>query len=347
MSEMSEVTKAASVALVEVLAESGTPVTVIRNVPTTIVAQVANQLPKGPAVQGNIGQPGQVVAVARPGVAQLVRVAAGTGPKAPPMPAGMKSASTNTVLDDSFFRAVLYGTTSSKKTTTAAEFEDPEFVRIILTRDESQLIPLAGQGYQYVKCDSASKFEYAMKYPEAIWPEWGGLADPQRRRTIIVDDLTKALDVIVKSATAKDNRMAYRDAKNTLDDLVTSLSSKPYNIILITLAKIGDNIRDEEQIGPEMSPSLRNYIEGEFSAVLFVDATKNMILTDREKFGIAVENADGKVTGTKNRIIFSKTKLPKMLVGKGLINLWEPRDLRAFWKKLKSAQLQAVTGGKK
>lgn len=281
--------------------------------------------------------------VAKPGLAATVKAAV-----APAGMGGMVPATTDTVLSDSYFRAVLYGPTGERKTSTAAEFEDPEYVRIVLTRDPSQLIPLAGLNYRYVHADTAAKFEFAMTKPEQLWPEWGRMADPEKRRTIICDDLTKAIDLMVKAAAVKDNRMAYRDAKNDLDEIVTGLCRKPYNIILIALAKVGESIKDDEMIVPEMSPSLYRYVCSEFSAVLYIDAKKDKILTSTDSFGIATENADGKVTGTKTRSIFSKHKLPKMLVGKGLIAQYEPRDLRAFWKKLKAAQLTAVkTGGVK
>lgn len=341
---MNDTTKAASENLIAEIEKSGVVVERASepsagNKPGTIPLTVGRVTP----ISGAVNTPGlkpllaKPVAPAKP-VTTVAALARNTRPNSP-IPSGLETLSTDTVLDDSFFRTVLYSVTSGRKTSTAHGFEEPEYVRTILTRDKSQMIPLAGEGYKYVHANDATKFSFAMNSPEKLWPDWAEMPDPDKRRTIIVDDLTKALDVMVKSALVKDKRMAYRDAKNDLDEMVTGLSRKPYNLIIITLAKIGENIKDNDEIGPEMSPSLLSYITAEFSAVLYVDIDKWQILTDRDKFGVGVDERGNVLP---QRRIFAKHKLPRKLVGKGLINLYEPLDLKAFWKKLRAAQGTAV-----
>lgn len=263
-------------------------------------------------------------------------------------PASLKPGNTNGLSDQSFFRCVLYSETSARKTSTAAQFAGPDFTRIILTRGEDQLLPLDGMGFQYVYCPDAASLTYAMKNPEALWPDWAKMPDPDKKRTIVIDDITKGVQSVVESNTAKDNRMAYRDAQVDVDKGVQYLGGKPYNQILIALAKVRDNqITNEEQIGPDLPPSMMNYIMAEYTAVLYVEVPPNPLnpwkmLTDRDSFAYVDTDSFGKEK-TYRRNIFAKHKTSLLSLGKGPnllgIQRREPLDLKLFWDKCKALQV--------
>lgn len=273
----------------------------------------------------------------------VARVAAASPtPPTTARPASLRAGNTNGLADQSFFRALLYGETSRRKTSTAASFAGPEFTRIILTRSEDQLLPLDGAGYQYVHCADGAALNYALRNPEALWPDWAAMADPLRQRTIMVDDITKGVNLLVEANSARDARMAYRDAQQDLDKAIQSLGRKPYNQILVALAKVKENsITNEEQIGPDLPPSMLNYVLAEFTAVLYVkDGVASApwkMLTDRDTF--AYEDTDPATGKTRSyrRTVFAKHKSSLSRASKGpnpnAIQLAEPLDLKAFWAK--------------
>lgn len=272
------------------------------------------------------------------------RVAAASPTPTIGRPASLRAGNTNGLADQSFFRCVLYSETSARKTSTAASFAGPEFTRIILTRSEDQLLPLDGGGYQYVHCPDGASLNYALRNPEALWPDWAAMADPLRQRTIVVDDITKGVNLLVEANSAKDARMAYRDAQADLDKAIQSLGRKPYNQILVALAKVKENsITNEEQVGPDLPPSMMNYVLAEFTAVLYVKvgqaAAPWKMLTDRDTFAYEdTDPATGKVRSYR-RTIFAKSKRSLMSVAKGpnpaAIQKEEPLDLAEFWRKCK------------
>jgi hypothetical protein len=291
------------------------------------------QLPKGAVVssKGTISTP--VTNVPAPSIASRVNVAAGN---TVPRPKGLTVGNTRE-LNKSFFRSVLYAETNARKTSTAALFDTPEYVRIILTRRPEQLIPLMRQGYQYVHCEDAASLLYALKYPEQVWPDWASMADPEGRRTIILDDGTKGVAMLVEhNNTGKDRRQAYTGALDDLDGAIVSLSRKPYNFVIIALAKVKENaITNEEQIGPDLPPSMLNYITAEFEAVLFIKTANYKMLTERDRFAYVDTDA---VTGkekTFTRIIFAKSKVP---LGSTAVKKEEELNLRSYWQKVKASK---------
>jgi hypothetical protein len=275
-----------------------------------------------------------VIQPVRTNLAQAVKPPVGAAPK------NLKAGNTNQLTDQSFFRCVLYSETSARKTTTAHHFAGPEFTRTILTRGHDQLIPLADENYQYVHAPDMESLAYALKNPEKLWPDWAGMSDPGKLRTIVVDDVSKAAQILVEgNSTGRDKRQAYSGALSDLDSLVAPLSLKPYNLILISLAKVRDNqISGEEQVGPDLSPSLLNYITAEFAAVLYIQPKNFKILTDRTIFTVMGTDP---VTGKNKpftRTIFAKHKIPFHAVGKGVVKREEDGDLMAIWKKIQSAR---------
>lgn len=276
----------------------------------------------------------------RPGVPVRTSLQAAVTPQAGAVPKGLKKGNTNQLTDQSFFRCVLYSETSARKTTTAAHFAPPEFTRIILTRSEDQMSPLEGEGYQYVYVEDSAALSYAMKNPHLLWPDWAALPDPERQKTLIIDDVSKAAQILIESnSTGRDKRQAYSGALSDLDALISPLTRKPYNLILVSLAKVRENqISGEEQVGPDLSPSLMNYITAEFAAVLYIQPKNFKMLSDRSIFTVIGTDP---VTGKDKpftRTIFAKHKLPFSAVGKGIIAKEEPADLREFWRKLRSAK---------
>lgn len=240
-----------------------------------------------------------------------------------------------------FFRCVLYSETSARKTTTAAEFAGPEFTRIILTRGEDQMIPLGGQGYKWYYAPDAESLTYALKNPELLWPDWAAMPDPENKRTIVVDDLTKAVGILIEAnAGALDRRQAYTGALSDLDSLVIPLTRKPYNLILISLARVAENkMSGEERIGPDLSPSLLNYVTAEFAAVLYIKTKNYKLLTDRDVFSVEGTDDKGR-TIMYSREIFGKIKVPKISLSNPAlkINKEESMDLAVLWGKIKKAQ---------
>lgn len=258
-------------------------------------------------------------------------------------PKTMVSGNTSNLTDQTFFRCVLYSETSARKTSTAAMFAGQEYTRIITTRGEDQLIPLDGMGFVYEYCPDAASLTYALKYPEKLWPDWAALPDPDHKKTIIVDDLTKALTFLIESnvGNSKDRRQAYTGALNDLDGLLIPLTRKPYNLIWIALAKVKENpFSGEERIGPDMSPSMLSYVTAEFAAVLYIKTKNYQLLTDRDTFSVEGIDEKGK-TITYTRELFSKIKVPLLAIKSGLIKKEEPLDLASLWAKIKQARTLA------
>lgn len=286
-----------------------------------------------------------VPAVQRPPVqpvrTTLAASVSGAAAQAQRKPGKGGSGNTNSLVDKSFFRCVLYSETSARKTTTAAEFAGPEFTRIVLTRGEDQLIPLSGQNYQYYYAPDAESLTYVLKNPELVWPEWAAMPDPEKKRTLVIDDLTKAVGILIDANSgAADRRQSYTGALSDLDSLVIPLTRKPYNMILISLARVAENkMSGEERIGPDLSPSLMNYVTAEFAAVLYIKTKNYKLLTDRDVFSVEGTDDKGR-TIMYSREIFAKIKVPKLSLSNPAlkINKEESMDLAVLWGKIKQAQ---------
>jgi hypothetical protein len=272
----------------------------------------------------------------QPSLAQRVNAANGAAAR---RPAGLTLGNTRE-LNKGFFRFVLYSETNARKTTTAAMFDSPEFVRIILTRRPEQLIPLMEAGYQYVHCEDAQSLLYALKYPEQVWPDWANMADPEGRKTLIVDDITKGVSMLVESnAGSKDRRQAYTGAMDDLDGAIVSLSRKPYNLGLIALAKVKENsLTNEEEISPDLPPSMKNYILAEFEGVFFINPKNWKLLTDRDRFAYVDVDPITQKEKTFTRSVFAKVKVPVTALQS--VKKEEELNLGRLWKIVKAAKGQ-------
>lgn len=258
-----------------------------------------------------------------------------------PPPKGLISKNTDDILMP-WARICLYGELDSWKTVTAAHFGSPEDVRIVFTRGEDQLRGLTGEGYKYVEATNVQFLRYAMMYPEQIWPEWAG----RENRTVVVDDITRGKEFLVddnetddQGRERKDARAIHKGAKDDMGELVSSLRRKNLHLILVAQAKIyTNNITREETISPDIPPAMSNMLMGDASFIFFLDRAKRMMLTTQKRETYKAKN-EKNVEETFTRSVLARHKLPKALEGKGIINDYEPCDLKALWGKIQAAKV--------
>jgi len=256
-----------------------------------------------------------------------------------PIPPGMGTGKTTKNLDSIWMRAMIYGETNARKTSTAVTFGSTDDVRIILTRAEDQLIPLIGLDYKYEFCDTMQKLRYAMLYPENLWPDWASRAEP----IIVVDDITKAKDMMLDSneynekGVRQNNMLIHRESKAEMAELMKSLFNKPMHVICTAFANIYENpITHDENVGPDIPPAMLRMLSADFSFCFYIDKAKWMFRTN--DFRETYTDVDEKmVSRTFTRIILAKHKIPKHLVGKGVINDLEKMDLADIWRRIRAA----------
>lgn len=258
-----------------------------------------------------------------------------------PVPAGLIVASTKTIISP-WLRGCIYGETDSWKSTTAAKFGSPEDVRIILTREESQLLPLRDYGYQYAHCKNYSRFQYAMLYPEQLFgAEWAARSN----RVVIVDDITRAKEFIVEANETneegkelRDNRMVHREAKADMSQMVMSLQSKPLHIVFIALAKIYENkFTHKETVSPDLPPAMLGMLTADWDFIFYSDKERKLLLTGNRVETYQAKNEKGKVE-SYTRTVFAKHKLPRDLEGKGVLQEYEKHDLQSLWARIQTAK---------
>lgn len=261
-----------------------------------------------------------------------------------PVPSGLVVSSTKTIISP-WMRGCIYGETDSWKSTTAAQFGTPKDVRIILTREESQLLPLRDYGYQYAHCKNYARFQYAMLYPEQLFgADWAARAN----RVIIIDDVTRAKDMIVEANETneegkelRDNRMVHREAKADINQMVMSLQSKPLHVIFIALAKIYENkFTHKETVSPDLPPAMAAMLTADWDFVFYSDKERKLLLTGNRIETYIAKDEKGKPQ-SYTRSVFAKHKLPKGLEGKGVLNEYEKHDLAALWTRIQAAKVSA------
>lgn len=256
-----------------------------------------------------------------------------------PIPAGLVSKNTKSITSP-WLRALIYGETNARKTTTAALFDTPENVRIILNRGEDQLIPLRNLGYEYVHCDTMQKLKHAMMYPETLWPDWAKLPN----RTLVIDDLSKSKEMMLddhefnERGTKNNNMIVHREAKADMAELMKSLFNKPMHIIAIAFAKIYENsLTHEENVAPDLPPGILQMVTADFSFCFYIQKSSWMFVTNdkRETYRDVDEKM---VMQNFTRVIMAKNKIPKDQVGKGVINDLEKMDLADIWKRIQGSK---------
>lgn len=257
-----------------------------------------------------------------------------------PIPPGMGKGKSTLSLESIWMRAMIYGETNARKTTTAAKFGSVEDVRIILTRGEDQLIPLMGKDYKYEHCDTAQKLAYALMYPENLWPDWAA----RPNRILVIDDVTKAKDILLEKHEFNDkgnkqnNMLVHRGALTDLSDYMKSLFAKPMHIIAVAFAKVYENdITHEENVSPDIPPAMMKMLTADFTFCFYIDKVKWMFRTNdyRETYRDTDEKM---IEKTFTRVILAKHKVPEHLAGKGVINDLEPMDMAKIWAKIRGAK---------
>lgn len=312
--------------------------------PVSPTQQTVASVPAAPQATAPVAPP-----VPRPGAApvsaaslqqQVNRAQAAVAP----VPKGLIVKSTSDITSP-WMRGCIYGETDSWKSTTAAQFGSPDDVRIILTREESQLLPLRDYGYQYAHCKNYARFQFAMLYPEQLFgAEWAA----RPNRLVIIDDVTRAKDMIVESNETndkgediKDNRMVHREAKADMNQMVSSLQSKPLHIIFIALAKIYENkFTHKETVSPDLPPAMASMLTADWDYIFYSDKERKMLLTGNRVETYIAKNEKGKPE-SYTRTVLAKHKLPRDLEGKGVLLEYEKHDLRAIWAKVQSAKAGA------
>lgn len=241
-------------------------------------------------------------------------------------------------LTDGFFHGCIYGETDARKSTTAALFGSPEDVRIVLTRRPEQLKPLRNKGYEVALVEDEAALNYALMYPEQIWPDWAKRPD----RTLVLDDATEAVAMLLDSSDAKDQRRSYMEAGDALRAAIQSTLKKPQHFVMTALAKVRSNpITDEERIGPDLPPSMLGFITTEMEYCFYIDKKSWKFIT--QSLYTSIKGVDDK---GKERIflreIFGKNKLELELVGKGILAQREDMNLQTIWKKIKEGKAPTV-----
>lgn len=319
----------------------------------------AGQLPGTVPVQPKLVQG---VAVAKPGLAATVKAAVAAPVRVgnvPPRPKGIISGNTRD-LENGLFRFVLFSETNATKSTTAARFDTPEWVRIIGTRHEEQLVPLKRLGYTYSIAQNAEQLNWLLRYPETEWPEWAEMvdpADPKHRPTLILDDGTEAVNMLlddnewIDGKEVKNQMRTYVAAgKDLRDMLVKTTLRKNFNFGMTALAKAKESPRapDEEIYGPWLPPAMLELVMSEFEFVFYIDKAKRKLLTEDTSFTYSYEGPGGpKDMRTKKRTTYSKTKIDFLDIGKGVLNAVEDLDLANIWKKIRKSQAPVKPGGVK
>lgn len=301
-----------------------------------------------PTAPGNPIAKVPVIASPKPNVAGLVKAAApGLIKTVPAKPKGIVSGNTRQ-LENGFFRFVLYSETNARKTSTAAQFDTPEFVRIIGTRREEQLLPLKKLGYEYAVAHNAEELDWLLRYPESQWPDWGKMVDTERRRTLILDDGTEAVNMLLDDAQyidgkeVKNQMRTYVQAgKDLRDILIKTTLRKPINFGMTALAKTKESptAPEEEIYGPNIPPAMLEMVMTEFEFVFYINKKKWKLQTADTNFTYAYEGPGGpKDMRSCKRTVYAKTKIDLLDVGKDVLLAEENLDLKAIWQKVRKSQ---------
>lgn len=258
--------------------------------------------------------------------------------RALPLPAGMTDIDTNS-MEQLYFHACVFGPTNSRKTYTAATFAGPEDTRIIVTRNPSQLLPLKGMGYKAKVVDNWNALEFALLYPEKLWPEWASLPN----RTLVIDDLTEVAELALEDNSTneqgkevRDVRLKFRGAKSDMRGIFKATLNKPQNVIFTALVRVSDDrIRGTECVVPEVPPSIFEMLGAEIEYAFYIDDSKWKFLTQKEQFAIQLGEIDPNTRQPKvaRREIFAKYKQPKM--APQLLQKYEDMDLKTIWDKVR------------
>lgn len=337
---MTEETCNASENLIAEMEKGGAAVTRVTNVPAqtpVVVGKITT--PGAPAAKPPLpGIQKPPVPPAKPvtTVAALAKTALGAAPK------GIKDGNTAD-LDSSFLHAVLFSEYDGRKTTTAGTFDTPEWVRIIGTRNEEQLGPLRKRGYVYAIAHDEAELVWLLENAEKKWPEWAERPDPDKRRTLVLDDGTEGVQMLVEGneiingQVVKDMRRTYRAAGTTLRDvLIRKTLREPQNFIMTALARSDESpVTPSEQIyAPDLPPAMLKMVMVGFEMVLYIDKAKWKFRTRDYKETFQVER---EIDNKKQIVPLRRTvccKIKPALEDAGEIKDLEEMNLAALWRRV-------------
>lgn len=258
-----------------------------------------------------------------------------TGILSQKLPKGLSGASLDAPASEDRLRCLLYGYTSTRKTTTAALFGGPERTLIISTRDVEQVrIPLRGLGYKpIVLAYEPEALLYALQFPEKAadavgFPEW----KDQEQRVLVVDDWTEGAQLLVEDNSTtdsgvevKDGRKIYGGVKEDVRDVLNTLKKKHIHQVFTALADEND-----WAVYPALPKGARRGLEASFDYVFYMDGDNFKMKTLPFSVPYPAKDQFGKDV-TRLRKGFAKRKEG---MGAKVLLAEENMDLRAVWGKI-------------
>jgi len=272
-----------------------------------------------------------------------------------PLPKGLTRFNTSDLkTGTNYFHALLYAETSMWKTSIAAGLGKPEETLIVMTRRKEQLIPLQSMGIEVIMVDNARALEYALTYPERLWEDARadrkpkGLIPLGDLKNLVLDDATEGVNMLLDDAQVidgkevKDQRRSYNAAGKDLRRMCQTTLKKPRHLVIVALAKVRDNpITHEEQIGPDIPPSMLAMLNTEVEFAFYIKPQTHQLLTDRDFIVFKDKDDNGKEKIVK-RTIFAKSKfdLAVLRKNKGVSPLlkYEEGNLQKLWAKIQSVR---------
>lgn len=223
---------------------------------------------------------------------------------------------------------LVYSETSAGKTEMIADFCDPKRSLFIQTRRPEQMIHLREKGFVGVVARTEAHLRYCLTYPFAVW-------DQERKENsslgellnVVLDDGTAAAANLVAESDSKDARMSYREAGAVLRETIClGIMNMPVNFFMTAQADIRNDERTLiKTVEPKLPPAMRDMIEEDFEAVVFIDPLNYNVLTDRRRESMPIRDNEGrpiKIDGqplVHTTITFAKNKgvrgtIPKVLM---------------------------------
>lgn len=254
------------------------------------------------------------------------------------VPKSLGGASLDAPTDADRLRILLYGYTSTRKTTTAALFGGPERTLIISTRDVEQVrIPLRGMGFKpIVLAYEPDALLFALQHPEAAadkvgFPEW----KDQEQRVLVVDDWTEGAQLLVEEnsttdsgAEVKDGRKIYGGVKSDVREVVNALKKKRMHQVFTALAAEND-----WAIYPDLPSGARKGLESSFDYVFYMDGENHKMKTAPFQLPYQAKDQYGKDV-TRLRRGTAKRKEQLSTISQKILLNEEPMDLGAVWAKI-------------
>jgi len=247
-------------------------------------------------------------------------------------------------IESPWMRCLLHGEIDSLKTTTAALFGTPEQTRIILTREEDQLLPIINRGYKFLQSTNGAELTEMMAYCDQIWPDWAKHPEPY----LVIDDMTKGNALVFEDSDTDDKGNAVKDIRRrygiTMESIAPAFNAvnrKSIHICLTALSKVAEGkITKEENVIPDLPPSIGNFIMSDYSFIFFLNRQRpvaSRMLTRMDFMAITEYDEKAKKDVTYRRYFFARNKVPSE-VAETALQQYEPANLRAVWDKVKAAR---------